>query len=194
MIGGEMSKAYEPGEVEDRWRDAWKDKGIFRGVPDSGKPSFSIVIPPPNVTGILTMGHVLNNTLQDILIRRKKMEGFEACWFPGTDHAGIATESKVERYLRDKEGMGRDDLGRAEFISRVWQWKEDYGGTIVRQLKQLGTGCDWSRERFTLDEGLSHAVRKVFVDLYNKGLIYRGKRMINWCPASKTALSDEEVI
>ncbi|MBN1863304.1 MAG: valine--tRNA ligase [Victivallales bacterium] len=194
MNGSGMSKAYEPGEVEGKWRAAWSDSGVFRGTPASGKPPFSIVIPPPNVTGILTMGHVLNNTLQDILIRRKKMDGLEVCWFPGTDHAGIATESKVERYLRESEGKGRDDLGREEFIRRVWQWKEDYGGTIVRQLKQLGTGCDWSRERFTLDSGLSHAVRKVFVELYNKGLIYRGKRMINWCPASKTALSDEEVV
>ena len=189
-----MPKAYNPENIEPKWRESWKKDEIFKGNPKSDKKPYSIVIPPPNVTGILTMGHVLNNTLQDILIRRKKMQGYEVCWFPGTDHAGIATESKVEKYLRENENTGRDELGREEFVKRVWEWKEQYGGTIVKQLKELGTACDWSRERFTMDEGLSNAVRKVFVELYDKGYIYRGRRMINWCPVSKTALSDEEVI
>jgi len=194
MSNTNMPKAYNPGNVEQKWRESWKKEQVFKGDPNSDKKPYSIVIPPPNVTGILTMGHVLNNTLQDILIRRKKMQGYEVCWFPGTDHAGIATESKVEKFLRENENTGRDELGRDEFINRVWQWKEQYGGTIVKQLKQLGTACDWSRERFTMDEGLSMAVKKVFIDLYEKGYIYRGRRMINWCPVSKTALSDEEVI
>ncbi|NOY75984.1 MAG: valine--tRNA ligase [Kiritimatiellaeota bacterium] len=194
MSDSNMPKTYEPGAAEAKWRPVWQNESCFHGDPKSAKPAYSIVIPPPNVTGILTMGHVLNNTLQDILIRRKKMMGFEVCWFPGTDHAGIATESKVEAYLREKENTGRDKLGRGEFIKRVWEWKEQYGGTIVKQLKTLGTACAWERARFTMDDGLSDAVRKVFVELYEKGLIHRGKRMINWCPASKTALSDEEVI
>lgn len=189
-----MPKAYDPKTAEEKWRNAWREGEYFKGNPESDKPSYSIAIPPPNVTGILTMGHILNNTLQDILIRRKKMQGYEVCWFPGTDHAGIATESKVVKFLKENENTGRDELGREEFVRRVWQWKEEYGGTIVQQLKQLGSACDWSRERFTMDEGLSDAVQKVFVDLYNKGYIYRGRRMINWCPVSKTALSDEEVI
>ena len=193
-IKTDMPKAYEPASVEKKWRPAWEDKKCFHGNPQADKQPYSIVIPPPNVTGILTMGHVLNNTLQDILIRRKKMQGCEVCWFPGTDHAGIATESKVERYLRENENTGRDELGREEFIRRVWQWKEEYGGTIIRQLKTLGASCDWQRERFTMDEGLSKAVVKVFVELYKKGYIYKGSRMINWCPVSRTALSDEEVI
>ena len=194
MTETNMPKAYEPKTAEDKWRSAWRDGEYFKGDPTSDKPAYSIVIPPPNVTGILTMGHVLNNTLQDILIRRKKMQGYEVCWFPGTDHAGIATESKVVKFLKENENIARDELGREEFVKRVWNWKEEYGGTIVKQLKQLGSACDWSRERFTMDEGLSDAVQKVFVDLYNKGYIYRGRRMINWCPVSKTALSDEEVI
>jgi len=194
MTDTNMPKAYEPKTAEEKWRSVWREGEYFKGDPTSDKPAYSIVIPPPNVTGILTMGHVLNNTLQDILIRRKKMQGYEVCWFPGTDHAGIATESKVEKYLRENENTGRDNLGREEFVKRVWQWKEQYGGTIVKQLKELGSSCDWDRERFTMDEGLSEAVQKVFVDLYNKGYIYRGRRMINWCPVSKTALSDEEVI
>ena len=190
----EMPKAYEAAAVEDKWYPLWETRGYFRGKPDKKKKPYSIVIPPPNVTGILTMGHVLNNTLQDILIRWRRMQGYEACWFPGTDHAGIATESKVERYLQETEKTGRDKLGREEFLRRVWQWKEQYGGTIIRQLRKLGTSCDWERERFTMDEGLSKAVREVFVRLYEKGYIYRGHRMINWCPVSRTALSDEEVI
>ncbi len=190
----EMPKAYESAQIEAKWYEYWEKNGLFKGRPNPKKKPYSIVIPPPNVTGILTMGHVLNNTLQDILMRWHRMEGDECCWFPGTDHAGIATESKVEKVLREKEGIGRDDLGREEFIRRVWEWKAKYGGTIIRQLRRLGTSCDWERERFTMDEGLSKAVRKVFVELYNKGYIRRGRRMINWCPVSKTALSDEEVI
>ncbi|MFA7231656.1 MAG: valine--tRNA ligase [Victivallaceae bacterium] len=190
----EMPKAYESAAVEQKWYPLWEQRGYFHGRPNPEKQPYSIVIPPPNVTGILTMGHVLNNTLQDILIRWHRMQGHEVCWFPGTDHAGIATESRVEKFLREKENTGRDELGRENFIERVWQWREEYGGAIIRQLRKLGTSCDWERERFTMDEGLNHAVLKVFVELYNKGYIYRGRRMINWCPVSRTALSDEEVI
>ncbi|MEG1980619.1 MAG: class I tRNA ligase family protein, partial [Victivallaceae bacterium] len=190
----EMPKAYESQAVEKYWYQFWEDHKCFRGQANPDKKSYSIVIPPPNVTGILTLGHVLNNTLQDILIRYHRMRGFEVCWFPGTDHAGIATEARVEKYLRTQENTGREELGREEFIKRVWQWKEQYGGTIIKQLRRLGASCDWERERFTMDEGLSSAVRKVFVELYNKGYIYRGYRMINYCPAAKSALSDEEVI
>lgn len=190
----EMPKAYEPSAIEEKWYPIWENSGCFHGTPNPDKPAYSIVIPPPNVTGILHLGHVLNNTLQDILIRWRKMQGYEVCWFPGTDHAGIATEAKVEKTLREAGKPGRDDLGREKFIETVWDWREQYGGTIIKQLRRLGTACDWQRERFTMDEGLSYAVRKVFVSLYEKGYIYRGQRMINWCPVAKTALSDEEVI
>lgn len=190
----DMIKAYEPAEVEAKWYPIWENSNYFHSDPNSGKKPYSIVIPPPNVTGILTLGHVLNNTLQDILIRYHRMLGEEVCWFPGTDHAGIATESRVDKYLRQEENTCRDDLGRDEFIRRVWEWKQKYGGTIIRQLRTLGCSADWERERFTMDDGLSMAVRKVFVELYNKGYIYRGQRMINWCPVAKSALSDEEVI
>ncbi len=190
----EMPKAYESQAVEKYWYQFWEDHKCFRGQANPDKKPYSIVIPPPNVTGILTLGHVLNNTLQDILIRYHRMRGYEVCWFPGTDHAGIATEARVEKYLRTQENTGREELGREEFIKRVWQWKEQYGGTIIKQLRRLGASCDWERERFTMDEGLSNAVRKVFVELYKKGYIYRGYRMINYCPAAKSALSDEEVI
>ena len=189
-----IPKAYDPEKIEEKWFSEWNNRGYFKGTVDQNKKPYSIVIPPPNVTGMLTLGHVLNNTLQDILIRWKKMQGYSVCWFPGTDHAGIATESRVEKHLRESEGVDRHDLGRDAFISKVWEWKNKYGGTIIQQLKKLGCSCDWERERFTLDEGLNDAVRKVFVDLYNKGYIYRGSRMINWCPVSRTALSDEEVI
>jgi valyl-tRNA synthetase len=186
--------AYAPAEVEARWYAAWEAAGCFRGHADSGRKPYTIVIPPPNVTGVLTMGHVLNNTLQDILIRFERMRGRETCWVPGTDHAGIATQSRVEHMLKEQENLSRYDLGRDKFLERVWEWKEKYGGTIIKQLRRLGSSCDWERERFTLDAGLSAAVQEVFIRLYRKGLIYKGHRIINWCPKSRTALSDEEVI
>jgi valyl-tRNA synthetase len=191
----EISKAYEPQSVEDKWYKFWLDGKFFTANPESSKPAYSIVIPPPNVTGVLTMGHVLNNTIQDILSRKARMDGKEVLWLPGTDHAGIATQTVVERTLKKSgEIKHRDDLGRDAFLERVWQWKEKHGGIIIQQLKKLGASCDWSRERFTMDPEYSRCVQKVFVELYKKGLIYRGKRMVNWCPASLTALSDEEVI
>ena len=190
----EMPKAYEAPDVEAKWYPIWENSGLFRGKAEPGKKSYSIVIPPPNVTGKLTMGHVLNNTLQDILIRWHRMLGESVCWFPGTDHAGIATESKVDRVLHETEGIGRIQLGREKFIERVWDWKREYGGTIIKQLRKLGTSCDWERERFTMDEGLSDAVKQVFVQLYEKGYIYRATKMVNWCPVAQSALSDEEVI
>ena len=190
----EISKAYEPGAVEEKWYAEWLKSGCFSADPASAKPGFSIVIPPPNVTGVLTLGHVLNNTLQDILARRARQTGHEVLWLPGTDHAGIATQTVVERQLRKEEGKTRRDLGREEFLKRVWTWKEKHGGIIIKQLKRLGCSCDWDRERFTMDEGYSRQVQEVFVKLHAQGLIYRGKRMVNWCPVSQTALSDEEVI
>src|SRR5580692_1544740 len=190
----EISKAYEPQSVEDKWYQFWLDGKFFTADPKSPKPAYSIVIPPPNVTGVLTMGHVLNNTIQDILARKARMDGKEVLWLPGTDHAGIATQTVVERTLKKSgEIKHRDDLGREKFLERVWQWKEKHGGIIIQQLKKLGASCDWSRERFTMDPEYSRCVQKVFVELYKKGLIYRGKRMVNWCPVSQTALSDEEV-
>ena len=190
----EISKAYLPGEVETSWYVRWCDSGCFTADPASEAPSYSIVIPPPNVTGILTLGHVLNNTLQDILARRARQTGHEVLWLPGTDHAGIATQTVVERQLRKEEKKTRHDLGREAFLAKVWEWKEKHGGIIISQLKKLGASCDWSRERFTMDEAYARKVQEVFVDLHAKGLIYRGKRMVNWCPVSLTALSDEEVI
>ncbi len=187
-----LSKSYEPGPIEDKWYAKWLESGIFRGEAKSDKPSYSIVIPPPNVTGSLHLGHALDNTLQDILCRTKRMQGFNVLWMPGTDHAGIATQNVVERALAE-EGKNRHDLGREAFIERVWEWKNEYGNRIINQLKKLGASCDWERERFTMDEGLSKAVRKVFVELYKKDLIYRGKYLINWCPRCNTALSDLEV-
>ncbi len=190
----ELSKAYEPAAVEAKWYARWLADGCFEADPASAKPAYSIVIPPPNVTGVLTLGHVLNNTIQDILARRARMLGKEVLWLPGTDHAGIATQTVVERQLRKEEKKTRHDLGREEFVRRIWQWKEKHGGIIIEQLKRLGCSCDWSRERFTMDEGYSRAVQRTFVDLHQKGLIYRGKRMVNWDPVALTALSDEEVI
>ena len=191
----EISKAYEPQAVEEKWYQFWLDGKFFVADPKSAKPAYSIVIPPPNVTGVLTMGHVLNNTIQDILARKARMDGKEVLWLPGTDHAGIATQTVVERTLKKSgEIKHRDDLGRDKFLERVWQWKEKHGGIIIQQLKKLGASCDWTRERFTMDEAYSRCVQKVFVELYKKELIYRGKRMVNWCPATQTALSDEEVI
>lgn len=190
----EISKGYQPGDVETQWYARWIEAGCFRGDENSAKPAYSIVIPPPNVTGILHLGHVLNNTIQDVLARRARMEGKEVLWLPGTDHAGIATQSKVEQKLRKEEGKTRRDIGREAFLEKVWEWKEEHGGIIIQQLKRLGCSCDWERERFTMDEDYSRWISKIFVDLFNEGLIYRGKRMVNWCPKSLTALSDEEVI
>ncbi|MBW1668720.1 MAG: valine--tRNA ligase [Deltaproteobacteria bacterium] len=187
-----ISKSYEPKEVEEKWYKYWEEKGLFKPEPKSEKPPYCIVIPPPNVTGSLHMGHALNNTLQDILCRFKRMKGFNVLWQPGTDHAGIATQNVVEKALA-KEGLDRHKIGREKFIERVWEWKEKYGGLIINQLKRLGSSCDWSRERFTMDEGLSRAVREVFVRLYEKKLIYRGDYIINWCPRCRTALADLEV-
>jgi len=190
----ELSKAYEPQLVEDKWYAWWQAQGLFTADPASPKPAYSVVIPPPNVTGVLTLGHVLNNTIQDILCRRARQTGHEVLWLPGTDHAGIATQTVVERRLRKEEKLTRHDLGREAFLKRVWEWKEKHGGIIINQLKKLGCSCDWSRERFTMDADYERKVQEVFVDLHAKGLIYRGKRMVNWCPVSLTALSDEEVI
>lgn len=188
----ELKKTYSPEDIEDRWYVFWEEKGYFRPDPNAAKSPFCIVIPPPNVTGSLHMGHALNATIQDILIRWKRMMGFRVLWLPGTDHAGIATQNVVEREI-SKEGIDRHKLGRDAFIERVWKWKAEYGGRIIHQLKKLGASCDWSRERFTLDEGLSRAVREVFVRLFEEGLAYRDNRLINWCPRCHTALSDLEV-
>ncbi|MBU6302707.1 MAG: valine--tRNA ligase [Verrucomicrobia bacterium] len=189
----EPSKSYQPQEVERKWSQRWLEADAFRGDETSGREAYSIVIPPPNVTGILHLGHVLNNTIQDILARRARQQGKAVLWLPGTDHAGIATQSRVEAKLR-KEGTSRRELGREKFLAEVWKWKEQHGGIIISQLKRLGCSCDWSRERFTMDPAYSRWISRIFVDLFNSGLIYRGKRMVNWCPVSLTALSDEEVI
>ena len=194
----ELEKTYTPADVEARWYQRWLDDKCFEADParvSENRPAYSIVIPPPNVTGILTLGHVLNNTIQDILARRARMLGKEVLWLPGTDHAGIATQNVVEKTLK-KQGVikHRDDLGREGLVAKIWEWKEKHGGIIIEQLKKLGASCDWSRERFTFDDDYNACVMRVFVDLYKKGLIYRGKRMVNWCPSSLTALSDEEVV
>ncbi|MCR5826053.1 MAG: valine--tRNA ligase [Oscillospiraceae bacterium] len=189
----ELPKIYDPRQVEDRIYKMWEDNGCFRATVDPDKKPFSIVMPPPNVTGQLHMGHAMDSTLQDILTRFKRMQGYSALWLPGTDHAGIATQIKVEEDLRINEGKTRYDLGREKFLQRVWQWKEKYGNRIVEQQKKMGASCDWSRSRFTMDEGCSKAVRETFCELYDKGLIYKGSRIINWCPHCLTALSDAEV-
>jgi len=189
----ELPKVYEPQEVESRIYEAWEKNGCFRGHRDPDKKPFTIVMPPPNVTGQLHMGHAMDCALQDILIRFKRMQGYAALWVPGTDHAGIATQIKVEEALRNEEGLTRYDLGREKFLERVWDWKNKYGDRIVAQQKKMGASCDWERSRFTMDEGCSKAVREVFVSLYEKGLIYKGSRIINWCPNCVTALSDAEV-
>ena len=189
----ELPKTYDPKAVEDKLYSFWNDSGFFHAEVNPKKKPYTIVIPPPNVTGQLHMGHAFDETLQDILIRTKRMQGYEALWMPGTDHAGIATQIKVEENLRKEEGKTRYDLGREEFLKRVWDWKHKFGNRIISQLKKLGSSCDWERERFTMDEGCSKAVREVFVNLYNKGLIYKGHRIINWCPHCATALSDAEV-
>ena len=192
MATKELGKAFEPAEAEKRLYDYWLKKNYFHAQDKSDAPAFSIVIPPPNVTGILHMGHALNNTLQDVIIRFKRMQGYNTLWMPGMDHAGIATQNVVEQQLL-KEGISRHDLGREKFISRVWEWKEKYGGVIINQLKRLGCSCDWERQRFTMDEGLSQAVREVFVRLYNEDMIYQGDYIVNWCPRCHTAISDLEV-
>lgn len=188
----EMAKAYNPKEVEDKIYDFWQEGNYFHAEVDKEKKPYTIVMPPPNITGQLHMGHALDNTLQDILIRWRRMQGYSALWLPGTDHASIATEAKIVEAMR-KEGITKEDLGREKFLERAWEWKKEYGGRIVSQLKKMGSSCDWERERFTMDEGCSKAVKEVFVRLYNKGLIYRGERIINWCPHCKTSISDAEV-
>jgi len=190
----ELPKRYDPNAVEPKWYQRWLENRDFVANPESSKPAFSIVMPPPNITGMLTLGHVLGDTIQDILARRARMQGFEVLWLPGMDHAGIGTQTAVEKYLRRTENKTRHDLGREEFLRRVLEWQDKHGGIIIEQLKRLGCSCDWSRQRYTLDEAYAAAVQKVFVDLYHKGLIYRGRRMINWDPAAQTAVSDEEVI
>src|SRR3954465_9756397 len=188
----EIPKTYDPSTVEDKWYSFWMANNFFRSVPDDREP-YTIVIPPPNVTGVLHMGHMLNNTIQDVLIRRARMLGKNACWVPGTDHASIATEAKVVAMLKEK-GIKKTDLSREKFLEHAWEWKEKYGGIILKQLEKLGASCDWDRTRFTMEEDLSEAVIDVFIDLYNKGQIYRGVRMVNWDPQGLTAVSDEEVI
>ncbi len=188
----QIPSKYDPSQIEDKWYKCWTDKGYFKSVPDDREP-YCIVIPPPNVTGVLHMGHILNNTLQDVLVRRARMQGKNALWLPGTDHASIATEAKVVAKLKD-EGIDKSDLTRDEFLEHAWEWKEKHGGIILEQLKKLGASCDWERTKFTMDESMYESVIDVFIDLYNKGLIYRGVRMVNWDPSALTALSDEEVI
>ena len=191
-MSNELSKTYSPTEIEDKWYKIWEEKGYFNAQHNSEKPGYSIAIPPPNVTGILHMGHMLNNAIQDSIIRYKRMSGFETLWIPGMDHAGIATQNKVERMLKE-EGTSKEEIGYDEFLRRTWEWKEKHGGLITKQLRKLGVSLDWDRERFTMDEGLSRAVKEVFIKLYNDGLIYRGEYIVNWCPHDKTALADDEV-
>ncbi|MBR4319669.1 MAG: class I tRNA ligase family protein, partial [Oscillospiraceae bacterium] len=188
----ELAKTYAPEEFEDRIYQEWMQKGCFHAEIDHNKTPYTIVIPPPNITGQLHMGHALDETLQDILIRWKRMSGYCTLWLPGTDHAAIATEAKIVAAMRE-EGITKEQIGREKFMERAWAWKEKFGGRIVEQLKKLGSSCDWDRERFTLDEGCSCAVKEVFVKYYEKGLIYRGERIINWCPQCLTSLSDAEV-
>ena len=193
MSREKLEKIYNPASIERKWYNHWMEKDYFSADPKSEKEPYTIVIPPPNVTGMLTVGHVLNNTIQDILIRKARMEGKEACWIPGTDHASIATETKVVGMLQEK-GINKQDLSREEFLKYAWDWKGKYGGIIIEQLKRLGCSCDWNRERFTMDDGYTKAVLTAFVKLYEKGYIYKGHRLVNWCPISKSAISDEEVI
>ena len=188
----ELAKTYDPKQIEEKLYERWCENKYFHAEVDRSKKPFTTVMPPPNITGKLHMGHALDNTLQDILIRYKRMEGYNALWIPGTDHAAISTEVKVTNQLKE-EGIDKKELGREGFLERTWQWKEEYAGTIENQLKKLGISCDWDRERFTMDEGCSKAVEEVFINLYNKGYIYKGSRIINWCPKCKTSLSDAEV-
>lgn len=187
-----VSTKYNPSEVEDKWYKLWMENGYFSSKPNPDKEPYCIVIPPPNVTGVLHMGHMLNNTIQDILTRRARMEGKEALWVPGTDHASIATEAKVVAMLKE-QGIQKSDISREEFVDKCWEWTHKYGGIILEQLKKLGASCDWDRTRFTMEDDLSQMVIQTFVDLYNKGYIYRGYRMVNWDPEGKTALADDEV-
>ncbi|MFW6276119.1 MAG: valine--tRNA ligase [Bacteroidota bacterium] len=189
----EFAKAYQPRNAETKWYEIWQNNGMFSASNKSEKPSYSILMPPPNVTGMLHFGHVLNHTLQDMYIRNKRMNGYEVCWFPGMDHAGIATQTRVEKEIKKEENLTRYDLGREKFIDKVWEWKEKYGGIILKQLKSIGVSCDWERTLFTMDESASRAVEEVFIRLFDEGLIYKGERIINWSPLSRTALSDEEV-
>ena len=188
----ELSRVYSPKEIEDKWYKIWEEKGYFNAQHNDDKPGYSIVIPPPNVTGILHMGHMLNNSIQDTIVRWKRMKGFDTLWVPGTDHAGIATQNKVEKWLAEN-GTSKEEIGREAFLEKTLEWKEKHGGLITNQMRKLGSSLDWSRERFTMDKGLSDAVRKVFVDLYNDGLIYKGEYIVNWCPHDKTALADDEI-
>ena len=188
----ELEKNYNPADIEQRLYDKWQTNKYFHAKVDKSKKPFSIVMPPPNITGQLHMGHALDNTIQDILIRTKRMQGYEALWLPGTDHASIATEAKIVEKMRE-DGVTKEEIGREKFLERAWDWKKQYGGRIVSQLKKMGSSCDWDRERFTMDEGCNKAVKEVFVNLYNKGLIYRGNRIINWCPHCLTSISDAEV-
>ncbi len=188
----ELAKTYDPKGIEGRLYSKWEEKKYFHAEVDKNKTPFTIVIPPPNITGKLHMGHALDNTMQDILIRYKRMQGYNALWQPGTDHASIATEVKIIDALK-AEGIDKRDLGREKFLERAWQWKKEYGGTIISQLKKLGSSCDWDRERFTMDDGCNEAVNEVFVKMYNKGYIYKGSRIVNWCPICKTSISDAEV-
>jgi len=187
-----LAKVYDPGPVEGARYAEWLKDGSFEASPNTEREPFCIAMPPPNVTGILTIGHILNNALQDVLIRWRRMKGMESLWVPGTDHAGIATQNVVERALAAK-GSTKEDLGREAFVEEVWDWKRKHQGAIVEQLQMMGCSCDWGRQRFTLDEGLSRAVAEAFTSLYEKGLIYRGKYLVNWCPRCRTALSDDEV-
>src|SRR5919201_2530134 len=189
----QLEKTYDPRQVEDRWYQFWLDHRYFHASVEHPGGPYTIVIPPPNITGSLHIGHALNNTLQDILIRWRRMQGRNALWVPGTDHAGIATQNVVERQLKADDNLTREALGRQKFIESVWTWKARYGETIITQLKRLGASCDWDRLRFTMDEGLSRAVREVFVTMYRDGLVYRGERLVNWCPRDLTGLSDSEV-
>ncbi len=188
----ELEKNYNPADIETRLYNKWQEKKYFHAEIDKDKKPFTIVMPPPNITGQLHMGHALDNTMQDILIRFKRMQGYSALWVPGTDHASIATEAKIVEAMK-KEGITKEEIGREKFLERAWNWKKEYGGRIVTQLKKIGSSADWDRERFTMDEGCSEAVKEVFVNLYNKGLIYKGERIINWCPKCLTSISDAEV-
>ena len=189
----EIPSKYNPKDIEDKWYGYWMENGYFHSEVDPARTPYTIVIPPPNVTGVLHMGHMMNNTIQDLLIRRARMKGYNACWVPGMDHASIATEAKVVARLKE-QGIKKTDLTREEFLEHAWNWTREHGGIILQQLKKLGASCDWARTKFTMDDDLSEAVTKVFVDLYEKGLIYRGYRMVNWDPEALTAVSDEEVV